>query len=214
MRENYQDRITALLKEKGETNASLAIGIGKGKATVGRYLSKSNNRTYPSVEEITDIANFLGVQPHWLAFGIGDKYTDEDTVNKMVTSEAVTVNVYSRADVAQFLETGEAPVVTKMPVHKKHSNYFGVVYPAQGNISHTWDCAALIIAGQNWANDDLVLARIGGNPTPDFFTLVKVADTVHVWYGDDTTKNPLHSVTEDQIEVLGVACWGTWSKRR
>ncbi|MDG3086496.1 helix-turn-helix transcriptional regulator [Vibrio hannami] len=214
MQENYQDRIVALLKERGETNASLANGIGRGKATVGRYLSRSDNRTYPSVEEISDIARYLGVQPHWLAFGIGDKYTDEDTVNKMVTSEAVTVNVYSRADIARFLETGEAPVVTKMPVHKEHSGHFGVVYPAQGNISHTWDCAALIDTSANWVNDDLVLARIGDNPVPDFFTLVKVADTVHVWYGDDTSRNPIHSLPESEIEVLGIACWGTWAKRR
>ncbi|GAB2645386.1 helix-turn-helix domain-containing protein [Vibrio panuliri] len=214
MQENYQDRIIALLKEKGETNASLAIGIHKGKATVGRYLSKSSNRTYPSIEEISEIAAYLGVQPHWLAFGIGDKYTDDATINKMSTSGAVTVNVYSRADVAKFIETGEAPIVTQMPVHKEFGDCFGVVYPAQGSISHTWDCAALILQDKNWVNDDIVLARIGNNPTPDFFTLVKVSDTIHVWYGEDTTKNPIHSITEDEIEVLGIVCWGTWAKRR
>ncbi|WP_086775777.1 helix-turn-helix domain-containing protein [Vibrio coralliirubri] len=213
MTENYQDRIVALLRELGETNASLAKGVGRGKATIGRYLSKSENRTHPSIDELTDIAVYLGVQPHWLCFGVGDKYTEKQIVNNMVAAGAATVNIYNRADIAELLSTGSTRIIGTMPVPKEHSDCFGVVYPVQGTISHSWDCAALIVRNREWANDDLVLARIGNNPTPDFFTLVRIADTVHVWYGDDTSKNAMHTITESEIDVLGVACWGVWSKR-
>ncbi|MGF1720714.1 helix-turn-helix domain-containing protein [Vibrio kyushuensis] len=213
MQENYQDRIISLLKERGENNASLATGIGKGKATIGRYLSSSDNRTYPSLEELEDIAKYLGVEAHWLCFGIGDKHTSLETINSLSSSDAVTVNIYRRSDLNTFFDTGEAPVFGTMPVHKKYENCFAVVYHVQGPIAKQWDCAALIARDREWVNDDIVLARIGNNPTPDFFTLVKVSDSIHVWYGEDTTQSPLHTITEDEIDIIGVAYWGTWSRR-
>ncbi|MEZ9396742.1 helix-turn-helix domain-containing protein [Vibrio splendidus] len=213
MQENYQDRIASLMKERGENNATLAKGIGKGKATIGRYLSRAENRTYPSLEELEDIAKYLEVEAHWLCFGIGEKHTDIETINSLSDSDATTVNVYRRGDVTEFLETGSAPVFDVMPVKKEHANCFAVIYPVLGHIGKSWECAALIARDRQWVNDDIVLARIGTNPIPEFFTLVKVADTINVWYGDDTSKNPIQAITEDDIDVIGVAYWGTWSKR-
>ncbi|MDC5705144.1 helix-turn-helix domain-containing protein [Vibrio europaeus] len=213
MQDNYQDRIIALLKERGENNASLAQGIGKGKATIGRYLSKSSNRTYPSLEELSDIARFLDVEPHWLCFGIGDKSTDKETINLLSDSEAATVNIYKRTDVQQQLTTGDATAIDTMPVAKEYADCFGVVYPVAGAVSRTWSCYALITKDKQWANDDIVLARIGNNPTPDFFTLVKIADKVHVWYGEDTERNPINTIDEGEIEVIGIVRWGVWARR-
>ncbi|EEX93770.1 transcriptional regulator [Vibrio orientalis CIP 102891 = ATCC 33934] len=213
MQENYQDRIILVMKERGESNASLAEGIGKGKATIGRYLAKGANRTHPSVEELEDIAAYLNVEPHWLISGIGDRHTKKEAVNKMVEGGAATVNIYHRSDVNSYLEGNSVNIVGTMPVAKEHADCFAVVYPVTGIVSITWDCAALIMNCKQWQNDDIVLARIGSNPAPDFYTLVRIADKVHVWRGEDTTKNAVSVCDESDIDLIGVTRWGIWNKR-
>ncbi|GAL29879.1 MULTISPECIES: helix-turn-helix domain-containing protein [Vibrio] len=209
----YQERIVSLLKENKITNNELAEAIGKGKATIGRYLTKGPTRTYPSIEDLALIADYFNVQAHWLCFGVGDKYTEANEITKAASTSAATVSYYSRTEVTKLLETGEAESKGTIPVPPEYKDCFGVLYPVGGTVSYKWDCVALVNRNQEWINDDIVLARLPGNPHPDFFTLVKVGTTIHVWYGDDTTKNAIHQVNDDEIEILGVVRWGTWEKR-
>lgn len=209
----YQERIISLLKEHEVTNHELAEAVGKGKATIGRYLTKGATRTYPSIEDLTLIADYFKVQAHWLCFGIGDKHTQAQTLTNAVEAGAAIVKVYNRSQVTPLLLGEDAVFIGSIPVPPEHNNCFGVVYPATGSISYKWDCIALVEQGESWLNDDLVLARLPGNPTPDFFTLVKIGTVIHVWYGDDTTKNAIHQVLDNEIEIIGVVRWGTWSTR-
>ena len=213
MNTGYQERITQLLKEHGVTNHELAEAIGKGKATIGRYLTKGATRTYPSIEDLALIAQYFKVQPHWLCFGIGDKHTHAQTLTNAVNVGASTVSVYTRTEVPRLLSGEQADSVGSIPVPSKHNNCFGVLYPVSGALSYKWDCVALVEQGQEWVNDDIVLARLPGNDYPEFFTLVKIGAVIHVWYGDDTSKNAIHQVMDDEIDVIGVVRWGTWSKR-
>ncbi|MGR5499953.1 helix-turn-helix domain-containing protein [Vibrio sp. DNB22_10_4] len=209
----YQERIVALLKANKITNHELAEAIGKGKATIGRYLTKGPTRTYPSIEDLSLIASYFNVQPHWLCFGVGNQNTDPSELNMAASSSATMLSVYSRAEVSELLETGTAASKGSIPVPPEYKNCFAVLYPVGGGVSYKWDCVALVNRELEWINDDIVLARLPGNPHPDFFTLVKVGTTIHVWYGDDTSKNAIHQVQDDEIEILGVVRWGTWEKR-
>lgn len=209
----YQERIVALLKANKITNHELAEAIGKGKATIGRYLTKGPTRTYPSIEDLSLIASYFNVQPHWLCFGVGDQYTEPNDLTMAANNSAISVSVYSRTEVDKLLKTGNANSKGSIPVPPEYKDCFGVVYPVGGSVSYKWDCVALVNRDIDWINDDIVLARLPGNPHPDFFTLVKIGTTIHVWYGDDTSKNAIHQVQSDEIEVIGVVRWGTWEKR-
>jgi transcriptional regulator with XRE-family HTH domain len=213
MEEGYQERIALLLKNNQCTTSELAKAIGKGKATIGRYLSKGSNRTYPTIEDLVKIADFFKVQPHWLCFGIGNQTTPAAQLNQASNSDASLVNVYKRNDVTDLIETGIASSDVTVPVPNEFSDCFGVFYPLSSTVSYKWDCIAIVNSQVSWNNDDIVLARLPGNPTPDFFTLVKVGSTIHVWYGDDTSKNAIEQVEDGNIDVIGVVSWGTWKKR-
>ncbi|MDA0107589.1 helix-turn-helix transcriptional regulator [Vibrio sp. La 4.2.2] len=213
MTDGYQERISTLLKEKNITNNELAEAIGKGKATIGRYLTKGPTRTYPSIEDLSLIADYFKVQAHWLCFGVGDKHTDAEDITHAANQSAITVAVYNRTEVNALLSGDMPPSIGSIPVPPEYKECFGVMYPVTGSVSYKWDCIALVNPNKPWVNDDIVLARLPGNPYPDFFTLVKVGTIIHVWYGDDTTKNAIHQVSDNDIDVLGVVRWGTWEKR-
>ncbi|MBY6198067.1 helix-turn-helix domain-containing protein [Vibrio hangzhouensis] len=213
MNDGYQERITALIKEHNVTNHDLAEAIGKGKATIGRYLTKGATRTYPSIEDLCRIADYFNVQAHWLCFGVGDKHADASEITEAANTGAATVPVYNRGEVNALLKGESVTAVGSIPVSPEHKHCFGVLYPVGGTINYKWDCVALVNREVNWVNDDIVLARLPGNPSPDFFTLVKVGSVIHVWYGDDTSKNAIHQVNDDEIDVIGVVRWGTWEKR-
>ncbi|MCJ2377088.1 helix-turn-helix domain-containing protein [Vibrio sp. ZSDZ34] len=213
MDEGYQERITFLLKSTQCTTGELAHAIGKGKATISRYLSKGNNRTYPTIEDLVKIAAFFDVQPHWLCFGIGDQATPAEALNQATKNDASLIKVYRRNDVPDLIESGTATSHVKVPVPCEYSDCFGVFYPISSTVTYKWDCIAIVNRKESWNNDDIVLARLPGNPIPDFFTLVKVGTTIHVWYGDDTSKNAIEHVDDDNIEIIGVVSWGTWKKR-
>ncbi|GAB2643668.1 helix-turn-helix domain-containing protein [Vibrio panuliri] len=213
MEDNYQDRILMVMKERRESYGSLAKGVNRGKATISRYLAKDHTRTYPSVCDLELIAKYLDVEPHWLICGVGDRHTCRQTINDSIGAGAATVNVYSRADINALMSGHDVNPVEHMAVPTQYAGQFGVMYPLQGPLASIWDCAALISKNEQWQNDDLVFARIGVNAPFDFYTLVMVADKVHVWRGDDTTKNATTVCDVNNLEVLGVAKWGVWKKR-
>lgn len=174
MNDGYQERISALLREKSITNNELAEAIGKGKATIGRYLTKGPTRTYPSIEDLSLIADYFNVQAHWLCFGVGDKHTDaEDITYAAANQSATTVSVYNRTEVNALLN-GESPSsVGAIPVPPEYHSCFGVIYPVTSSVSYKWDCIALVNPHKEWVNDDIVLARLPGNPYPDFLPWLK-----------------------------------------
>lgn len=210
---DYKVRIAGLMKEKGLNLTDLAEAIGRGKATLSRYLSSGANQTAPGLDEFERMAKVFGVQAHWLAYGVGDRNTPADTLAKLVEGGACLVNVYTRSNVLDYLAGEFVETSLQMPVPVELSNCFGVVYPVVGNLSKVWDCVALIDTARTWVNNDLVLAQLGQDSVPEFFTLVRILDEVHVWYGDDTSKEPAIKTKEGNIKIIGVVSWGTWQQR-
>lgn len=214
MSEGYKQRAKQLMEEKNLTMEAVAIGTGRGKATISRWLSDRDGfKTSPTLDDLQNIADFLKVPRHWLVFGIGDKHLSIDDINKRASVLAVGIHAYSRIDAGKFLNGEDVQPYETVIVPAQYKDCFAVSYPVSGAIAGLWDCLAIVDRSVKWSNDDLVLAKLKDDATPDFFTLVSIGSEIHMWYGDDKTQRSIARVTEDDLEVIGVVTWGEWHRR-
>ena len=210
---SYQDRIMMVMREQNLTKQSLAERAGRGKATISRYLSTGENKTTPNVDDLKGLAKALNVSPHWLAFGVGERNDSVEQINRMSEVRGARIKVYSRAEAGNHIAGVEARALDEILVDSEYAECFGVEYPVHQSHGARWDCYAVVESGQHWYNEDMVLARLGNNPTPDFYTLIRAADRVIVYYQEDTAKEPIHQGKETDLDIIGVVKWGTWKRR-
>lgn len=211
--QNYQERIMMVMREKHLTKQSLAELSGKGKATISRYLSNGDNRTTPNLDDMESLAKALGVSAHWLCFGIGERTGSAEQLNKMSDVGGARIKVYSRAEAGHYIAGEEAKEIDEILVDSQYAQCFGVEYPVHQSHGSRWDCYAVVESGQYWYNEDMVLARLGSSPTPDFYTLIRAADRIIVYYQEDTARDPIHQGKEEDLDIIGVVRWGTWKRR-
>jgi transcriptional regulator with XRE-family HTH domain len=69
--ESFAERLEEAMRERGITAAALATAIGVSRASISLLLSKDSKSMRP--EHLFAAADFLGVEPRWLAIGEGPK---------------------------------------------------------------------------------------------------------------------------------------------
>ncbi|WP_181137479.1 helix-turn-helix domain-containing protein [Vibrio jasicida] len=210
---NYQDRIMMVMREQGLTKQGLAELTGRGKATISRYLASGDTQTIPNIDDLKGIAQALDVSAHWLCFGVGERTDTVEQINQMSEVRGGRIKVYTRAEAGNLIAGGEARAINEILVDSEFANCFAVDYPVHGIVGTRWDCYAVVQAGIPWYNEDMVLARLGNNPTPDFYTLLRTTDKVIVYYQEDTQREPIHQGYEEDLDIIGVVRWGTWKRR-
>jgi transcriptional regulator with XRE-family HTH domain len=68
---NFPTRLDSLMKSLGLTQAALAHKAQTSQASIYRYLKQN---VKPQPKALLDLAHALGVSPHWLETGQGDKH--------------------------------------------------------------------------------------------------------------------------------------------
>jgi transcriptional regulator with XRE-family HTH domain len=70
--ENFAERLAEVMQERGITAAALAAALGLTRQSISLLLSRDSKAMRP--ENLFAAADFLGVEPRWLAIGEGPKY--------------------------------------------------------------------------------------------------------------------------------------------
>lgn len=111
-----KDRFQELLDENGLTSNKLATAIEKSPSTLSRIKTGDSQSTKTTIELV---ANYFGVNPNWLATGLGEKYevnnlTSGGSDNSNVKSNLVKADLIQKLDVIHF----KGNIFIKTPFNK------------------------------------------------------------------------------------------------
>lgn len=210
----YKERIIDVMEQKRITQQLLAEMTGKGKATISRYLTDTDRKTIPNLQDLEDIAKALNISLPWLCFGIGEPGDSTENIKKAAKDNS-KIPVYSRAEVSRLIAGELASPKTEITIEEDYREAYAVEYPVIGSMGSRWNCYAVIDTHDkdNWYNEDMVLATLDGNPAPDFYTLIRVGKKIQVYRLEETTVPPLLETTISEIEIIGIVRWGVWERR-
>lgn len=70
--ETFHQRLAEAMQERGISGSALAAALGVSRQSISLLLSKDSKSMKP--EHLFAAADFLGVEPRWLAIGEGPKH--------------------------------------------------------------------------------------------------------------------------------------------
>ena len=111
------DRISALLKEHGMTQADLSRATGISTGLISQWKKRMQQ---PSSEKLKAIADYFGISVDWLLTGIEDK--KELTAHKD-SENIIKLNEISNPDIKMIARAGEKMTKDQAKMLRKYAQF-------------------------------------------------------------------------------------------
>ena len=108
MQKNFPERLSALLSERGISQAELSRLAKVDKAYISNLLS--GNKSNPSAEYVKRLAEALEVNSRWLEYGEGDKMFSSDVVRETPAKPILATQI----EIQKLIREGPAGAARRM----------------------------------------------------------------------------------------------------